>query len=82
MPNSQKRTNFFDSLEGAQVKQALKEMEQDSKYNTRASYAANVITHPNHLISFVDKHMKYLSEHQSIDLEHYLSNLRLMTRIR
>jgi hypothetical protein len=55
-------------------------MVENGAYHTVSSYSANATNYPDHVISFVDKHMKYLSEHQAVNVDHYLSNLRLMTR--
>lgn len=77
-----KRIDFRNSDEGVQVELALRMLEEDKSYNTVSSYSANGETYPDHIIPFVDKHMKYLSEHQSVNLRDYLSNLRLMTRIK
>lgn len=77
-----KRIDFRNSEEGLEVEQALLTLEKDSAFNTAPSYSANIDTYPDHVIPFVDKHMKYLSEHHSVNLTEYLSNLRLMTRKR
>lgn len=82
MQISSKQRSFLESEEGMKIKRALHLMESDSMYSTKASYSANVNTYPDHLIPFVDKHMQYLSEHQNIEPEQYLSNLRLMTKIK
>lgn len=82
MAIARKSLDFYTSEEGVHAQRMLASMTTDSTYNTESSYSANHEAHPTNLISFVDKHMKYLSEHQSVDVEHYLSNLRLMTRIR
>ena len=82
MPAVKKRANFFESEEGVQVRQTLLNMVENGEYHTVASYSANAIIYPDNVISFVDKHMKYLSEHQAVNVDHYLSNLRLMTRIK
>jgi hypothetical protein len=77
-----KTAAFWESPAGVQVKDSLKEMAEDERYNTNPSYSANTDAHPDNLISFVDKHMNYLSSHPSTNPEHYLANLRLMTRFR
>jgi hypothetical protein len=77
-----KRINFFDSEEGAEVKHALRLMESDSTYTTESSYNANELLYPGNDMSFVEKHMRYLSAHQNVNPQQYLSNLRLMTRVR
>lgn len=82
MPVIKKRTNFAISEEGIATKQMLQSMEADAGFNTTGGYSADTSTYPDNKIPFVDKHMKYLSEHQAVDLQHYLSNLRLMTRIK
>lgn len=82
MPTSPKRGHFLESEEGNYAKQSLEQIDADAKYKTEPSYSANAEKYPNNIIPFIDKHMKYLSEHQGINLEHYLSNLRLMTRKR
>ena len=82
MPTLKKRVDFRLTEEGIQTEQALREMDSDAAFNTIASYSANSTLHPNHEISFVEKHMKYITEHPSVNVAAYLSNLRLMTRIR
>jgi hypothetical protein len=82
MSTTKKRADFLTSEEGLYAKETLINMVSDSKYNTQASYSADAIKYPDNVIPFVDKHLKYLIEHQSVNLEHYLSNLRLMTRVK
>lgn len=82
MPTLKKRVKFFDSSEGAEVKQTLTVMATDIRYNTGTSYSANAERYPNNRIPFVDKHMNYLNDHPGIDPYHYIANLRLMTKIR
>lgn len=73
---------FFDSAKGVEALRILQQMTTDDTYNTAASYSADTVAYPNNLIPFVDKHMNYLSMHQSTNPEHYIANLRLMTRLR
>lgn len=82
MPTLKKRVSFFESEEGRQAQRALIVMAADSTYFTEPSYSANTMQYPNNLMPFVEKHMNYLNAHPSIDTEQYVSNLRLMTRIR
>ncbi len=77
-----KRTNFKESVEGIEVQRALRAMALDTTFNTMESYSANGILYPDHVISFVDKHMNYLNTHPNLDPNHYIANLRLMTRVR
>ena len=77
-----KRVDFRNSEEGLEVELALRRLKDDPAFNTEPSYTANIDNYPDHVIPFIDRHMKYLSEHQSVNLSEYLSNLRLMTRRR
>lgn len=81
MAYTKKRGGFRDEQEAADTRQMLVEMTQSGEYNTGPSYSSDTETYPDHVISFVDKHMRYIRTH-SVEPRHYLSNLRLMTRIR
>lgn len=82
MPTAKKRQDLYGTEEGALIEQELRDMAANGIYSTVDSYSANAATHPDHLVSFVEKHMTYLNTHPSVDPDHYLANLRLMTRIR
>lgn len=77
-----KRVNFFETEEGADIEAELIAMQIDNRYNTESSYSANGILYPDNQIPFVDKHKKYLLTHPTVSPQSYVSNLRLMTRIR
>ncbi len=59
----------------------LEAMVLDKSYNTESSYSSNSELYPDNVQSFIDKHMNYINTHPDTNIEHYLSNLRLMTRI-
>ncbi len=80
MPSAKKRTDFFDSVEGAETKAKLEALVKNSAYNTRDSFSANSDNYPDGIMPFVDEHMEYLRTHPNIDINHYISNLRLRTR--
>lgn len=82
MASYKKKGNFFDTEEGAKMKASLRLMQQNTSFSTEASYSANAANHPDNLISFVDKHMNYLNAHQNVNPDHYLANLRLVTRLK
>ena len=82
MPVTKKRTDLYKTEEGAHILRELRAMVADSKYNTGSTYSSDVSTYADHKIPFTDKHMQYLIAHPSVDAEQYLSNLRLMTRVR
>lgn len=65
-----------------EIELQLKEIQQDTAYNTQSTYSANSNLYPDNKMSFVAKHMAYLKAHSSLDPEQYIANLRLMTKIR
>lgn len=71
------RQKFFDSDEAKAVRILLEEMATDPAFNTQSVYAA----YSSIDVTFVERHMKYLGDHQKVSPKHYVSNLRLMTRI-
>ncbi len=81
MSVTKKRINFFDSEEGIEIERLLQLMVEDDAYNTDPSYTANATLYPDNLMPFINKHMNFLSSHPNTDPWHYISNLRLMTRI-
>jgi hypothetical protein len=82
MPTVKRKSNFFESEEGLEVAEKLRQMAEDMTFNTASTYSANSTLHPDNRISFVEKHMTYLNTHPMINPREYLSNLRLMTRLR
>ena len=82
MATYKRKVDFFDTEEGAVIIEVLRIMSTDEAYNTASSYSSNSELYPDNLIPFVQKHIDYLRTHPSTDPQHYLSNLRLMTRIR
>ena len=82
MPTIKKRADFYKSEEGEQVATELRTMVSDSIYMTTPTYSANTTLYPGNVVTFVEKHMKFLSEHQEVNITQYMSNLRLMSRIR
>lgn len=79
---SKTKSSFVSDEQMVQVKTTLEEMVESTTYNTQSSFSANLTRHPDNLICFVDKHMEYLASHRGIDPQHYVANLRLITRIR
>ena len=73
-----KQKEFLDSDIAAQARKELKRMSNDPLYNTRSRFTPM----QNQALSFVDRHMKYLSEHPKLNPNQYLTNLRLMTRLK
>lgn len=67
---------FFESEAGKLLRQELLEMAQSEDYNTRTMYS----TQDTNGLSFVDKHMKYMSQFPELQCNQYVSNLKLMTK--
>lgn len=82
MATVNKRADFFTSEEGLEIERILMEMTSDSAYNTQSVYSANTDLYPDNQMTFVDKHMQYLRSHPAIDSRQYISNLRLMTKLK
>jgi hypothetical protein len=82
MAKFKRRSDFLDSEQFEEIKQKLLQMAGDSTFNTVSSYSSNSTQYPDNLIPFVDKHINYLIAHPNLDSTKYISNLRLMTRVR
>lgn len=75
-----RRISFYESEEGIAVKRMLEGMVNDDRFCTDTTYSADETHYPDHRLPFVDKHMNYLNVHPNIQLSHYMSNLRLITK--
>jgi hypothetical protein len=73
-----KQKEFLDSEVAAEARKELKRMEADPLFNTQSRFTPV----QNQALSFVDRHMKYLSEHPKLNPDQYLTNIRLMTRLK
>ena len=78
MAKSLSAQRFLDSDEAKEIRSILSEMMTDAEFNTKAMYSSAAGGN----VEFVDKHIEYLSQHTTLNVSHYLSNLRLMTRVR
>lgn len=82
MATTRTKIDYFNSEEGTRIRQALLTMERDISYHTNAGYSANAAAFPTHEVPFVQKHLMYLNDHQNVNADGYLSNLRLMLKVR
>lgn len=82
MSVTKRKSDFNLSEAGVNARQILVRMISDDGYITEPSFSANAVLYPDNLIPFVDKHMDFLRDHPTTDPMLYLSNLRLMTRVR
>lgn len=76
---TQRAQNFLNSAEGAEAYADLMKMQSDAGYKTVSSYSP---TSEDGVLTFIDKHMNYLSTHTSVNATQYVSNLKLITKIR
>jgi len=69
---------FFDSDEAISLRKILVCMAESDEYNTRSMYS----TLDKNGLTFVDKHMNYMSQYPNLNHSQYVLNLKLMTKIR
>lgn len=72
------RQEFLQSENARLLRQELEAMVKSPKYNTSARYTPIVIDGS----QFVDKHMRYMANHLRMNHQQYISNVKLMTKIR
>lgn len=78
MSKLQSAQKFLASEEAKLIREDLMKMVADPCFNTESSYT----TSSSDSLLFVDKHMRYMSKYANVDPQQYLSNLKLMTRIK
>jgi len=78
MSNTLSAQKFLKSSEAKTIRATLKAMMASKEYNTKSTYSPSC----EGMLTFEEKHINYLSQHTSMNVSHYLSNLRLMTKIR
>jgi hypothetical protein len=80
---SQRKTNWLKGTEeGKRIKLKLKSMQANEGYITESSYSTNAEEYENNTMTFAEKHMHYLNTHPNVNPDQYLSNLRIMTKVR
>lgn len=68
---AQKR--FYASEQCTLARDLLEDMVANPKYNTESIYFSG------NTLGFVDRHLHHLSTHPNVNLQGYISNLKLMT---
>mgnify|MGYP003421251729 CR=1 FL=1 len=76
---TQRAQLFLKSEEGMSAYNELCRLVEDEEYNTTSTFSPSA-TDGNLL--FIDKHMNYLCSHLGVGTTQYLSNLRLITKVR
>lgn len=69
-------------MQEEEIVAVLESMEADGSMLTAAAYRANTEKWPTNSISFVETHISYLKTHPAVNPSYYLSNLKLMLRIK
>lgn len=60
----------------------LQALEDDPSMNTIGTYSPNAIEHPGQIRPFTEVHLEYLRKNKHVNPEHYISNLKIMLKIR
>lgn len=76
---TQRAQEFLKSEAGVQAYTELLRMLEDDGYTTVSSFSPSA---EDGKLLFIDKHMNYLCSHLGVNASQYLSNLRLITKIR
>lgn len=82
MPSQYMKSKMKSYLQEPQVTEELQSMLNDESFHTLPGYSIDGETYPNHVVPFIEEHVRYLTKHPQVDPAHYLSNLRLMLKIR
>jgi hypothetical protein len=75
---SQYKRDFLASEDAVVVREQLEAMVTSTAYHTASFYTPS----QEEEMSFVEKHLAYLSDHPKLNVNEYLSNLRLKTKHR
>lgn len=82
MATTKKKEDFLTSDEGLSCRTILENMVADNAFHTAPSFTVDIGNFPDNQMSFVTTHMTYLAKHSEVNPRHYISNLRLRSRIR
>ncbi len=76
---TQRAQEFLKSEAGIEAYTELMRMIEDESYSTVSSFSPSA---EDGTLQFIDKHMNYLCSHLGVNSSQYLSNLRLITKVR
>ena len=76
---TQRAQDFINSEAGKEAYEELLRMVKDDSHNTNSTFSPSA---EDGNLMFVDKHMGYLCTHLGVNASQYLSNLRLITKVR
>ena len=69
-------------MQKPEIVEELQAMIKDSSYHTKPGYSIDTETYPDSTVPFIESHLGYLHKHPQVDPKYYLSNLRLMLKVR
>lgn len=82
MSSAYMKSRMKSYMEESKIVQELQAMLEDDSFRTLPGYSIDTDAYPNGTVPFVEAHIRYLLKHPNTDPAHYLSNLRLMLKIR
>lgn len=82
MPSAYTKAQMSNFMQESDIIEHLQEMLQDESFITEPGYSIDSEQYPDNKVPFVEDHIGYLKRHRQVDPSHYLSNLRIMLKIR
>ena len=82
MLSANTKSRMKNYMKEPEVTQELQALLDDKTFKTVPGYSIDGETYPDHKVPFIADHLNYLRKHPQVDPANYLSNLRLMLKIR
>lgn len=82
MPSAYIKSKMKSYMPEAEIIEELQAMIKDGSYHTIPGYSIDTAAYPDGSVPFIESHVSYLRRHPQVDPKHYLSNLRLMLKVR
>lgn len=82
MSSAYMKSKMSNYMQESDIVLELQAMHEDDSFRTLPGYSIDSDTYPDHKVPFIESHLNYLKKHSQVDPSHYLSNLRLMLKIR
>lgn len=82
MPSAYIKSKMKSYMQESEITQELKALAEDDSYHTIPGYSIDTETYPDSSVPFIESHLRYLHKHPQVDPKHYLSNLKLMLKVR
>lgn len=82
MPSAYIKSKMKGYMQEEEITQELQMMVEDDSYHTEPGYSIDTTAYPDSSVPFIESHVAYLHKHPQVDPKHYLSNLRLMLKVR